>query len=550
MRQVVAVALLTAALLAGSLGGADSPTTADEQTLKAAGIGTDGPGLLTFFRSHSLADADRQRIQGLIRQLGDGDFDVREKASADLVAQGHKALALVRPALKDSDLEVARRATEIVRQLEQTAPNTDAGQMLAIAAARLVAVRKPAGAAEALLGYLPFAGREPVLEEIEKALAAVALPEGKVDPALTVAVTAGDAAKRGIAGAALARVGQGDAVRKLLQDPEPGVRLRVALGLTHAREKVGVPVLIALLGELSPEQVWPAEEVLRQLAGDKSPAVSLGTDAAGRGRCRDAWAVWWRDNAATANMAAVNGPPPLLGYTLVVVPDFGSVMELDPERKVRWQIRGLRSPFDAQVLPGGRVLIAEYAGFVTERNQQGEVLWEQAVPAAMQVQRLPSGNTFVVTVRNLLEIEPGGKQRIIYTHTRKGSLVAARKARNGEIIAVDSSGNCSRLDADGKQLSVFPVGRISNNCVSVLPDGHILIAKYFDGKVTEYDADGKEVAEVPCPSAFSAQRLPRGTTLVACHEPPRVVEVDRKGEIVREFPGETANSRPWYASRR
>ena len=88
--------LLGSASLAASLALAAPPTdadaaAADEQTLRAADLPTDGPGLLDFLHRRALLDTDRLHIQTLIRKLGDDDFDVREKASALLVKAGRSA---------------------------------------------------------------------------------------------------------------------------------------------------------------------------------------------------------------------------------------------------------------------------------------------------------------------------------------------------------------------------------------------------------------------------------------------------------------------------
>jgi hypothetical protein len=528
---------------------------ADEQTLKAANLGTDGPALLEFFRSHTLTDADREQVRRLIGQLGDDDFDVREKASADLVKLGPKVMGLLRPAVKDRDAEVARRAEDCLRRLERVEKNPAAGLAQASAAVRLLAVRKPGGAVEVLLGYLPFANHELVIEQVEAALVVLAVRDGKSDPVLVKALTAADPLRRATAGMVLARAGaagQNAAIRKLLQDPDSGVRLRVGLALAAARDKEAVPVLIDLLGELSPEQSLPIENVLHWIAGEKAPAVSPGTYAASRKKYRDAWAAWWRANGAAVQMPALDRPQPLLGYTLVVIPDGATVYELDRDRKTRWRIDKLESPFAAEVLPGGRVLIAEYSGRVTERNLKGEILWEKKVPGAMQCQRLANGSTLIVTPDKVFEIDTAGKERVIYERDRSGtSLLAARKLPNGRVVVVDALSKCVRLDAAGKELSRFTVGEtISNNCLDVLPNGHVIITSIFAGKVTEYDAQGKSVWAISFPSAMSAHRLPNGNTLLACHEPARVVEVDLDGKIVWEHKTETSNHRPWFATRR
>jgi len=47
-------------------------------------------------------------------------------------------------------------------------------------------------------------------------------------------------------------------IRKMLADPEPPVRLRVALALaSSAKEKEALPVLVELMAVLNPDQLWP-----------------------------------------------------------------------------------------------------------------------------------------------------------------------------------------------------------------------------------------------------------------------------------------------------
>jgi hypothetical protein len=545
-------------MLAGdnSSSGSDADSlTNDERTLRTARVGTDGPALLDFLRKQILTDADRERIQLLIKHLGDDAFRVREKASAELATLGPRAIPLLRPALKDPDPEVAGRAADCLRLLEEEVKERAAlGGALTAAAIRVVAARKPAGAAEVLLGCMPVAGDEAIAAEVETALVAVAVREGKAEPALMKALTAAEPRRRGIAGATLARAKVAEArdgIRKLLSDPNPEVRLRIGLALAGTREKQSIPVLIDLLGQLPAEQVWPVEDLLHRMAGEKGPAVSLGTDAASKRKCRDAWAAWWRDNEATVTMIAPRDTQSFLGYTLIVIADYGQVVELDRDRKVRWQVGGLRAPFDAHLLPGGRVLVAEFGGGVTERNLKGDVLWQKAIFNPMQCQRLASGNTFIVTGKTLLEVDREGRERVIYTHTALDSaLVAARMLPGGQIIAMDSDGVCRRLDAAGKELSSFTAGKVSNNCVDVLANGHILVAKFLHDKVVEYDSRGHVVWEIDLHSAFSAKRLPNGNTLVTCHEPARVVELNRAGKVVWEHACESANHRPWFASRR
>src|SRR5262249_39086085 len=69
---------------------------ADEQTLKASKVKTDGPDLLDYLRKKTPSGGDAAKIKALIEQLGDDSFEKREKASAELIAAGVAALPQLR----------------------------------------------------------------------------------------------------------------------------------------------------------------------------------------------------------------------------------------------------------------------------------------------------------------------------------------------------------------------------------------------------------------------------------------------------------------------
>src|SRR5262249_40698163 len=174
------------------------------------------------------------------------------------------------------------------------------------AAARLLARRQPAGAAEALLGFLPFAANDSVAEEVRTALAAVALVKGEPDKALTAALADKWAVKRAAAAEALVRAGgagQRAELRRLLRDPDLRVRLPVAQALAVASDREAVPALIDLLAELPADQGGPVEDLLQRLAGDQSPEAPRGGDAEARQAYRERWAGWWRQNGANADLS-------------------------------------------------------------------------------------------------------------------------------------------------------------------------------------------------------------------------------------------------------
>src|SRR4029077_19752566 len=124
---------------------------------------------------------------------------------------------------------IATRARQCLQHMEG-AP----GANLVKAAARMLGEKKPAGAAEALFGYLPYAESDAVTQEVEATLANVAVKDGKPDPFLFKALEDKQPVVRAVAAEILCHVGgpgQFAKVRPLLKDEKPTVRLRAALAL-------------------------------------------------------------------------------------------------------------------------------------------------------------------------------------------------------------------------------------------------------------------------------------------------------------------------------
>jgi hypothetical protein len=521
----------------------DRAGTPEDHILQAAGLATDGPALLDFFRRRLVTEADRPRIQELIRQLGNNAFAVREKAANDLILRGPGVVPLLRQALQDPpDIEVMRRLEQCLRRVESTSQAP-----LMTAAVRLVALRRPSDGTSVLLTYLPFAESESVADEIRAALTTLAVHDGKPDPVLVAALADGTAMKRGAAGEALCKTGVKQcwpAIRKLLYDPDPTVRLQVGLALAFAQEKEAIPVLIELLVQVPQTQAWRVEDLLFRLAEDKAPPVSLGADDAGRRKCKEAWSAWWKTAGATMDLAKLLKATQWLNYTLAIVLDgpgesSGRVLELDPRKNLRWEITGLQFPMDAQVLPGERVLITEHTGNrVSERDTKGTIHWEQKIVRPIMAQRLPNGNTFIASNQALMEIDRAGKTVF---NLRRDDIQKAAKTRNGEIVIATGEETIVRLDTTGKQLQSF------NGCVDVyggrldvLANGNVLVPEYSNNRVAEFSADGQIVWQATMEVPIAAARLPNGNTLVTCMNKNTGVEIDRSGKQVWEY---TANPR-------
>jgi len=466
--------------------------------------------------------------------LGAEDFAAREGASRELFALGRRSLPQLQEAAKDKDAEVSRRAKLLIERIER-----EPSHHLPVAALRLLAVRKPAGSVAALLSYLPFAEDENLSAEVGKSLTALALHDGKPNPDLLHALDDPQPLMRATAAEALATGGGLEgraAVRKLLADKTPTVRMRVALTLALARERESVPVLIDLLTVLSADDVSQVEDALYQLAGDSAPEVSLGQKPEEKKKCRDAWAAWWKVNAARVDLARLTARP-WLGYTLLCDCSNNRVFEVDRNGKERWAIENIPFPVDAWVLPGNRVLIAEYNGQkVSERDFKGKILWsKEGVGNPVNVQRLRSGNTFIANNSQIIEVDRTGKE-IYAINNVPGGITAAYRARNGNIVCLGQNGQCVIMDTTGKQLKTFPSNRNAGwtSGIDLLVNGRILITQPDRNKVAEHDTTGKMIVEVDAPLATTATGLPNGHILVASHQGQRAFEVDRAGKVVWE----------------
>jgi hypothetical protein len=532
----------------GGLGGAAAPSAhqTDEQKLTDVGLATDGPSLLNFFRRQTLTAAARDKLAALVRQLGDKSFKIRDQASAELSMMGMIAVPSLRQAAISTDLEVACRAEACLRHIEEK----DLRVGVPAAAAHLLAARKPEGATEALLAFVPSIEDDSVAEEVLAALAAVGVHDGQPDKALLQALDDPLPARRAAAAETLSQAGlakQRSEMRKLLHDPDLLVRQRAALALAIAQEKEAVPVLIDLLAQLPPARGRQVEFLLFRLAGDKAPSVALGPDDTSRSKSRDAWAAWWQEHNGTVDLARLDGIKPPYGYTLLVMLDAGRIVEVDADNRPRLQIDGLELPLDAQILPGDRVLVAEHNGSrVTERNRNGEILWEKRVPSPLVAQRLPNGNTFIATQPQLLEVDPHGRVVMMRGLPSGEVIMKAQRLANGEFACVTggTSYRFVRLDSGGKEIQSFPVNvQTSGGRIDVLPNGHVLVPERDNNRLAEYDSEGKIVWQVPFRQPIAAVRLTNGNTLVTSFNQPRAVEIDRTGKEVWEYKTDTRVTR-------
>jgi hypothetical protein len=531
------------AVLFASSGGAaetDAEVAYAERLLQDARQATDGPGLVELFRKLTPSAARQNRLAAAVRELGHRSFRVRERASAELTAAGRSALPFLQAAVNDSDPEIARRARSCIQYIERASELP-----VILAAGTLLAARRPPGATTALLDYLPFVNDEGLEQELVAALAAVAVQGGKVSPRLLDALKDKAPVRRGAAALILGRARQAEllpAVRPLLADSDPHVRLRAAQGLIAAGEKQAVPVLITFLSEGPLPLAWQAEELLYRLAGDQSPCLGVGNGAATeRRQCRESWARWWTDHGGQVELAKIDLEKRALGWTMIVAYDGyggnGRIWEIGANRKPLWEIRDVTGPIDAHLLPGKHILVAEYGGGrVTERDLSGKIVWQLAISGPVACQRLPNGNTLVANNSEITEVTPQQKRVVTYP-AKHGMIFSVQKLRNGHLVYVTYAGVLVEMDEKGAEITRFKFdppndGKIT---VEVLPGGRYLIPLSMRDKVAEIDRTGKVLWQCTVSKPNSVTRLANGNLLVCSRQDRRVVELSRTGRVVWEM---------------
>jgi hypothetical protein len=293
--------------------GGDSPFAdfvEDEKLLENAKIATDGAGLLDFIRKRIVTTVEIERVDGLIRRLGDMEYGNRVQASKDLKDFGKSSLPKLRVALKSKDAEVRRRAEEIIEFLQ-----SDTMSDRLCAAIHLLQDRRPDGAVQVLIDYLPFVEESPVEEEILGTLTCLGVQAGKVDPALAAALHSKTPAQRAAGAMLVGWAGAPDqplAVKELLNDSDVMVRFRAAQGILAGRDKAAVPTLISLLQGVPLDLSQRAEDLLQRAAGDSAPSRTLGDSEISRKVCFAAWSNWSKSNLEKLDLEKRDVSLPLL----------------------------------------------------------------------------------------------------------------------------------------------------------------------------------------------------------------------------------------------
>ncbi len=525
----------------------------DEVLLRNSDLPTAPTALVDFLRRQKVDDTLRETIGQRIIDLGANDFPKRQSATEELIRLGPTALPALEQARKSPDLEVARRA-DICRQ----AINNVSGPIFQKAVVRLLAKKAPATAVPVLLASLPDLRSEDVDLVVIETLARIGVKDGRPTSALVAAQRDGVALRRAVAGAAIARAGDADArgtAIAQLADPEPFVRMRIALALLDRGEPAALPVLIRLLGELPLDQAYAVENALVVVAGGSAPGEWFDARPASRKQAVAAWQEWHAATGAKLDLAHVmteaNRPRPMLLVLRTVDPNECKVIAVNEKGQVIWKVAAARSSCCVQKLPGDRFLLTEYTTEqVTEQNSRGEVGGTLTVKGhPIEAIRQADGNTQIATRQGLRIVDAQGKV-LRAIPFRVGGAYAMTPMHRGEIGVVAAATRFHRLDANGKELASFTLpGRMYSSCghFAVSPGGNRITIPLYrlnaragrlanqPGLVIQYDPNGKIIWQTPADRPTSVRRLANGHFLVASWYHSTLLELDGRGKVVNQY---------------
>ncbi len=525
----------------------------DTKALESANLSADKPeSLIAYLKQRTLSDSDLQKIQNVIKSMGDEQFEERVKASLTAEKFGPAAIGPLRTAAQgDPDPEVAFRAGETLKRIEKVSHAA-----IASAVARALAKTKSPDAVAAMLGFFPMADTTGVEDDLHAAIAILAIRDGVIDPAILTALEDKLPARRATSAIALLEACVGnpklsaDAAKKvkvaLAKETDGETKFSVGFTLaTVTRDVDAVAELITSIPDLSRGRIWQAEDFLIQLAGKNAPKTKMGPLKPDLEKARDSWRKWWDGAKGTTDFSKLDFKPTTTGRIALMTMDQsgwgnGWLAEFGPDMRRRWRMAGINAPADFQFLPNGRVLILEQNySRITERTLNGAIVFTFNPPPGQPVgmQRLPNGHTLVACRQMAVEYNEKWEEKNKYARPNNNDILAVGRYENGPTIVLTTNpGKLIRLDEKWKELP-NPVNLTNNPFyqprMELLPNDRVLVTE--QNRVAEYDmkSDKKEpVWFVNVNSPTSVQRFSNGNTLIVDTGSNAVKEYTPEKEVV------------------
>lgn len=496
-----------------------------------------GEKLLPEFTQKIPTPEDQRKIKDLIRDLGDDNFETREKASTKIKALGDLVVPSLRSLTNSLDVEIKGRAKSLLEEMGESKSKPISPSLV-----RILALKKTKGLLPALLAYFPVAESDEQFNEFLESAILYARQQPLPDAAVLKSLNAENPRVKLASGMLLLPfedANSKETVKTILADNNPWIRNRMALALVNLADKSAVPVLINTLADLNQEQSSDTDAFLFELAGANLP-TDLPASPSDRKKTKDAWLAWWSKNAdktsltksLLGNLQAVSN-----GNTIISSMANNQVLELDRNGKARWTITGLSGPMDAQALPNGRILITEHHNMkITERNTKGDILWTKTVTSnPLSATRLRSGLTSITCRNMILEVDRSGKE-ILNLPRPQSDIMSAERLRDGSYLVATNQMTLLKIDRTGKESNIIrlPLG-VASHANDILQDGTVILPLTWHNKLQEIDPSGKVVLDITVNQPTAAVRLPNKNILIATQTvPPKLIEFDRTGKQLSE----------------
>ena len=497
----------------------------------------DGEKLLPEFTQKIPTPEDQKKIKELIRELGDDNFETREKASMKIKALGDLVVPSLRSLTNSTDVEIKGRAKSLLEEMGESKAKPVSTSLV-----RVLALKKTKGLLPALLAYFPVAESDDQFSEFLESATLYARQQPRPDAIALKSLNAENPRVKLASGLLLLPFEDADskeAVKTILNDKNPWIRNRMALAMANLGDKSAIPVLINSLADLNQDQSSDTETFLFELAGANLP-TDLPASSSDRKKTKEAWLAWWSKNAdkisltksLLGNLQAISN-----GSTIISSLSNNQVLELDRNGKVRWTITGLSGPMDAQALSNGRILITEHHNMkITERSTKGDILWTKTVTSnPLSATRLRSGLTAITCRNMILEVDRSGKE-ILNLPRPQSDIMSAERLRDGSYLIATNQMTLLKIDRTGKESNIvrLPLG-VASHANDILQDGTVILPLTWHNKLQEIDSSGKVVLDMTVNQPTAAVRLPNKNILIATQTvPPKLIEFDRTGKQISE----------------
>ncbi len=454
-------AMLSEVLLALALAAAAGPAD-------PAGNPAEAKALLRKYLDKS--DAEGQRIQALIEQLGHQDFQVREAATEALAELAEAAELALEQAARSDDPEVRLRARAILLEARKERPDASAALGQAVDVLAEAKDRKLVPMLLQLLGH----EREDVRYAAEYGLRRVT---GK---SFGYNATAN----------AEARAAAAERWAQWWQDVKPTFSFdrappkpKMPMGVLLSSRRLAKIWMVDLQGKVLWSKGFAGQISRAKLLPNGHLLLSHRTRGVIEEYDRE-WNVVWHteEGKLSGNVLDLQRLPS--GNTLATHMRKNQVFEIDRQGRTVWSRSVERMPIAAWRLPSGNTLVAalygprhirgQALGHVAELTRGGRAIWgRQGLKMPTDISPLPGGHVLVAEQGAARVIELDGNGEIVWERKCEGGPNSARRLPDGTTAINDSAAGTLLVDGDGEVIRTLD-DTPQTGKISLVPAGTLL----------------------------------------------------------------------------